>query len=254
MNAYLAFVRKEFTESRRTWRLFLLMTVFLLFGFMNPVVAKVTPDLLKALMPAGMSITLPEPSAIDSWAQFFKNASQVGLIVLAVVYSGIMATEFTSGTLINLLTKGLSRATVILAKLTTAIAVWTLAYVVCFGVTWVYTLYFWRDSASLDLFLPVFGLWLFGVLLLVLLVLGGILFKSTIGSLLLTGGVALILSLLNIAPKLQKYNPVTLSASNVELITGKLQVGDFMPAIIICAIAIVAGTATAILALDHRQI
>ncbi len=254
MNAYLAFVRKEFTESRRTWRLFLLLTVFLLFGIMNPVIAKITPDLLRTFMPEGVTIKLPEPSAIDSWAQFFKNVSQTGLIVVVIIFSGIMAAEFSGGTLINLLTKGLSRTTVVLAKLTAAVSLWTLAYALCFAVTWVYTLWFWRDSGSLDLFLPVFGLWLFGVLLLVLLVLGGVLFMNTIGSLLLTGGVVVMLTLLNIAPRLQKYNPATLSASNTAVVAGQLAKADFTPAVIVCLIAIAALAAAAVAILNRRQL
>lgn len=254
MNAYRAFVRKEYTESIRTWRFFLIMTVFLLFGFMNPVIAKVTPELLRTMMPEGISITLPDPSALDSWAQFFKNLSQMGFIVLAVVYSGILAAEFSSGTLINLLTKGLSRSTVILAKLTAAISIYTLAFLVCFGVTWVYTLWFWRDSGSLPLLLPVAGLWLFGVLILALLVLGGVLFKTAIGSLMLTGVVVVALSLLNIAPKLQKYNPATLSAANGAVLAGQLKASEFTPAMIVCALAIFGCVAAALAILKRKQL
>src|SRR5512133_2582011 len=119
-------------EYLRTYKFFALIAVFLFFGFMNPITAKVMPELLDSLMPEGMSINLGTPTALDSWAQFFKNISQMGAIVLVIILSGIMANEFSRGTLINMLTKGLSRQTVILAKFTAAVATWTLAYVLCF--------------------------------------------------------------------------------------------------------------------------
>ena len=42
MRAYLAFTKKELFELTKTYKLLLIVTVFLIFGFMNPVVAKFT--------------------------------------------------------------------------------------------------------------------------------------------------------------------------------------------------------------------
>ena len=39
MRVYLAFTKKELFEFTRTYKLLLIVTVFLIFGFMNPVVA-----------------------------------------------------------------------------------------------------------------------------------------------------------------------------------------------------------------------
>ena len=72
MRAYLAFTKKELFEFTKTYKLLLLVTVFLIFGFMNPVVAKFTPDLMELLMEEGIKISLPEPTIFDSWSQFFK--------------------------------------------------------------------------------------------------------------------------------------------------------------------------------------
>ncbi len=50
MRAYIAFTKKEIYELAKTYKLLLLVVVFLIFGFMNPVVAKLTPDIMKSLM------------------------------------------------------------------------------------------------------------------------------------------------------------------------------------------------------------
>lgn len=113
MKAYFAFTQKELLESLRTYKLLIMIIVFMFFGMLGPLTAKLTPQILESLMPAGMQVTMGEPTAFDSWAQFFKNVSQMGFIVVAILFSGIMANEFNRGTLIHPLTKGLPRSTVI---------------------------------------------------------------------------------------------------------------------------------------------
>ena len=121
---------------------------------MNPLTAKLTPDLLAKFLPEGMIIELPVPSSLDSWAQFFKNVTQMGLIVVLLVFSGILANEITQGTLINLLTKGLSREAVITAKYAAMLALWSMGVLVSSLVTWGYTVYLFPDGKSHNL---VFG-------------------------------------------------------------------------------------------------
>ncbi|HBL84239.1 MAG: hypothetical protein A2Y17_07710 [Clostridiales bacterium GWF2_38_85] len=233
MKSYIAFTTKEFTEQLRTHKALIMFTVFLLFGIMNPVTAKLTPIILEMFMPEGVEITLGDPTALDSWAQFFKNIPQMGIFVLAIVFNGLMANEFTKGTLINILTKGLSRSTVILSKFSMAILLWTASYILCFAVSYGYTIYFWSNDIVYNLLFAVFVLWLFGVLIISLLLFGGVLFKNSYGSLLLTGTTVVIMFLINIVPILQKYNPVLLSSSNMDLLTGKMQPSDFTASIIV---------------------
>ena len=254
MRAYMAFTKKEFCEYLRTYKVFVLVTVFLLFGFMNPVVAKVMPELLDKLLPEGMQINLGTPTALDSWAQFFKNISQMGTIVVVIMFSGIMANEFSRGTLINMLTKGLPRPTVIIAKFTAATVLWSLIYWLCFVVTYFYTAYFWRMDGLVNMFLSVVSLWLYGVLLVSLLIFGGVLFVNIYGSLLLTGGAVAVLMILNIAPAVQKYNPITLSTDNMALLTAQKTASDFLPAVFICAAAIIALLIASIALFNKKQV
>lgn len=251
MRAYLAFTKKEFTENLRTYKLLIMGAVFLLFGMMNPVLAKFTPEIIKA---SGVNIDMPTPTALDSWGQFFKNVGQMGLLVLVIVFCGIMANEFSHGTLINILTKGLKRSTVILSKFTMAAIIWTLSYLLCYVVSYYYTAYFWSMNGMSHIFLTFFSLWLYGVLLITLVILGGVLFKNIYGSLLLTGGAVIVMTLINISPKLQKYNPITLSGDNMSLLTAQKAVSDFTPALIICAVLIVAVMITSIAVFNKKQV
>lgn len=254
MKAYLAFTKKEFTESIRTYKLPILLAVFLLLGMMGPLSAKLLPEILKGADFGGIEFTPPEPMAMDSWAQFFKNVDQVGLLALVIVFAGIMANEFSKGTLVNILTKGMKRHTVILSKLTAAAVLWTISYILCLAVAYGYTLYFWEMGELQHVFLAFFSPWLYGLFIIQLLILGGTLFKTFVGSLMLTGGTVIVMTLLNISPKLQKYNPISLCGDNTALLSGAKGASDFLPALIICAVLVVALTAVSVVVFDRKQI
>ena len=51
MTGYGAFVKKEFMEFYRSHKLLIILAVFLLLGMMNPLTAKITPQLVENLMP-----------------------------------------------------------------------------------------------------------------------------------------------------------------------------------------------------------
>lgn len=220
MKAYFAFTQKEILESIRTYKLLIMAMVFIFFGIFGPLTAKLTPKILGSLMPAGIEVTITETTAFDSWAQFFKNVSQMGFIVMAILFSGIMANEFNRGTLINVLTKGLARRTVILSKFTVAFLIWTVSYLLCFILSYIYTQYYWKSDGILNLSFSVFYLWIFGVMLISIIILGGVIFRSSYGCLMFTGGFIAILFLLNIVAKFNKYNPIGLATKNMSLLTG----------------------------------
>lgn len=207
MKNYRAFAYKELIEGVRTYKAIILIAVFLIFGIMSPLFAKLTPEIVSSFATDGVTISMPEPTALDSWMQFFKNVSQMGLIVLVVLYSGILAQEISRGTLINVLTKGLSRSTVIWAKYSMLLAVWSVAYLLCLLVTLGYTLYLFPGGTVQNLPFALFGLWLFGVLLISILMLAASVTKSNYSCLLVTGMVVVIMMVANIAPDAHRFNP-----------------------------------------------
>ena len=243
MNNYMAFLKKEFLENARTYKMLILFMVFLIFGIMNPLVAKLTPELLSALVPEmseGMSIVLPEPSAFDSWAQFFKNISQIGIIVVIIIFSGILSTELSKGTLINVLTKGLSRTAVIFSKFTCMASLWTISVAISFAVTQLYTIYLFPTDKVSNLLFSVFCMWLFGIFLLALLMFTATFTRNNYGCLLLTGAGAVICMLVNISPAAHKYNPLSLASDNMALLTNDIETSSLYTCIwIACALTLV---------------
>lgn len=236
MNGCLAFLKKELFEYAKTYKLLIMLMVFAAFGITNPLVAKLTPEILGSLMSDGIVITMPEPTAYDAWAQFFKNATQMGLIITVILFSGVLSSELTKGTLIILLTKGLSRTAVILSKYTGMALVWTVSIALCFGLTYGYTAYLFPDGNVPNLAYSVFCLWLFGLFLLAVLLFSAALTKSSYGCLLITGVVVVICMLLNIIPAVHEYNPVSLASDNMGLLTNAAKVSSLYGAIGIAAL------------------
>lgn len=219
MSGYVAFVKKELLENLRTFKMLILFLIFFIFGMMSPLTAKLMPEILSQMPLEGMTITIPEPSALDSYTQFFKNMTQMGMVVLLLVFSGTLTQELLKGTLVNMLTKGLSRYAVILSKFTVALLLWTVGLVISFITMYGYTAYFFSMEGIENVLVSVGCLWLFGVFLLAFLMFAQTLVSSQYGTLLLTAMGVGILFILNIFPNVQKFNPLKLVSDNVVMLS-----------------------------------
>jgi len=255
MKAFLAFCRKEILEVTRTYRLWIMLAVFAALGILSPGAAKLLPAILNGVdMGGGVTLNLPEPTVIDSWQQFFKNISQMGGLALVIVFCGLMATELSKGTLVNVLTKGAPRASVIMAKFVVATVVWVLSYGVALGVTWAYNYYFWGATPLPHVGLALICLAVLGPLLIACMILGGLLTRSVVGSLVAVAVVVVGLNVVNIAPAAAKYNPISLATNSLALLTGAKTPADLLPALWIGLAAVVALIAASVLVFDKKQL
>ncbi len=226
-------LKKEFLELVRTKKALVLLIVYGIFGVMNPALAKLTPWMLSlmgsSLAEQGVTIGVISVNSLTSWTQYFKNLMMEYILILAV-FSGIFAQEYQSGTLINLLTKGVSRGKVALAKLLAALICWSVCYWLTFGITLGYTAYFWKNALPSGIWLAAICAYLLGVWLLSL----EMAFASTLSSgmyaLLLTGCVYMVFFVLSMLPTLTRFLPPRLS-DGLALLTGDVQPSDFLPAL-----------------------
>ena len=113
-----AFLGKELREIGKTWRLWVLPGVLLFLGLTTPLLADLTPKILKmtAQRTPGVIIHFPTPTASDAHVQFLGNLAQVALLVIIVTGAAAVAAERRAGTDVLMLTKPLSRAGFIVAK------------------------------------------------------------------------------------------------------------------------------------------
>ena len=96
MKQFIAFFQKECLEVWRTGKFLILLLIFVVFGIMNPAIAKLTPWMMEqfatSLEESGLVVTEVIVNAMTSWTQFYKNIP-MGLIVFLLMFSGILAIE-----------------------------------------------------------------------------------------------------------------------------------------------------------------
>ncbi len=256
MRSLLAFIKKEMIEQIRTSKLAVLGLIFVLFGVMNPAVAKLTPWLLEtlsdSLAESGMMITAVTVSAMDSWVQFFKNVP-MALIVFVLLEGSVFTKEYQSGTLLLSLSKGLDRYKVIVAKASVLFFLWTVGYWLCFGITYAYNAYFWDNAIVQNLLLSVVCWWVFGLWVIALAVLFSVLSKSSTGVLLGTGGVVFGSYFLSIIPKLGEYLPTRLTDGN-SLICGVAEADSYAAALIVVGVTGFASCIASIPLFNKKQL
>ncbi len=110
-----------------------------------------------------------------------------------------------------MVTKGLSRKAVILAKYTVAAALMTISYWIGYAATYGYTALLWIDNNLSNVALAAVSLWIVGFLYLSILMTGCVIFKQTFTSILFTGGIVALISLLGMIEPIAKFNPFILT-------------------------------------------
>lgn len=74
---------------------------FAIFGVMSPLLAKFTTQLMEAVMP-NLAEAFENPTALDSWTQFYKNVSSLGFSLTLILFSSLLSNEYARGTLVIL--------------------------------------------------------------------------------------------------------------------------------------------------------
>ena len=230
MKGFAAFFKKEWLENWHNHRLLILTALFLIFGITNAPLAKYTPELLAALAD-GFTLDAA-PVALDAWTQFFKNASSLGMSIVIILFGSTLANEYSRGTLVLLVTKGLSRRAVILAKYVVSVLIMSGCYWLCYVLTYGYTAYYWPGNALPHTALAAAALWVLGLLYLALTLLGGVLFRQTFTAIVFTGGIVALLSLVNLVLTLALWNPLQLGAGTA-LISGEITPADLVAPLVV---------------------
>ena len=80
-------VKKKFVNEPGQMRLLIVVAVFLVFGLSSPLLAKLTPEMIK-LVPGGklLALIIPPPTIADAVAQYIKNLSQFGVLLALGIY------------------------------------------------------------------------------------------------------------------------------------------------------------------------
>lgn len=256
MNSLIAFMKKEWMDLWRSGRLMILLMIFLIFGVMNPAIAKLTPWIMEmmaeSMEQSGLMVTDVTVDAMTSWTQFFKNIP-MSLIAFVLISSNLFTKEYSKGTLILVLTKGLNRYKVIVAKAVMLFLTWSACYWLCFGVTFAYNAYFWDNNVAHNLMEAVLFYWIAGVFAVVMMVLFSVVCSNGTGVLLGTGGVFATCYLVSMVPKAAKFLPTKLMGT-AGLLSGVDEVADYREALIVTSVIIVLALVASVPILNKKKL
>lgn len=214
-------LRKELLEQWRTRRVLVVAVVFTALGIGSPLLARYTPELVKALAGDQFQIVVPPPTAADAVSQFLKNLGQAGVLTAILLAMGSVAVEKERGTAALILTKPVSRAAFLFAKLLAIGATLLVGLLVAAIAGYYYT-------AILFEALPPLG-WaaMAGLLLLSLIAyasltfLGSALTRSSLPAAAIGIGALIVLALVSALPTVGPFTPGGLNAPGAALAVGK---------------------------------
>ncbi|MGX6978717.1 ABC transporter permease [Vagococcus elongatus] len=234
------FLKKEIFSSLKNYHVYILSGVFLLLGILNVLTAKFTPKLIETLVSKEMAEALPSPTGMDVWLQFHKNVTQMGLIVIVLFFSTILTKEYQKGSLTILLTKGLKRRSVIVAKWAWLVTSFTFYYFLSVGITFIYAYLYFEQVVYGSLGFGLFALWLFGLLICTLIILGSVIGRQSYTVLIFVVGCLIVMFLLSAVTKLSDFIPIQLLQQFMPLLEGSKSAGDLSSAVMMTVILCIA--------------
>lgn len=219
MNGLLPLLKKEIREQIKTYRLVIVGGVFLLFGISTPLTLKYLPEIMK-LAGEDMVISMPPPTAAQSLIEYTSTIGQIGVLVAILVSMGSIANEVRHGTIYLTLSKPVSRAAFVNAKLIAFSLTFFVSLVVASAICYGYTVWLIED-ASIAAFT---GANLLLMMFLVFCLAATIFFSSLFRSSLAAGGIALAAIVgqgaISAIPAVGDYLPGKLLGWSSNLING----------------------------------
>ena len=255
MRKVIVLVKKELMESSRKYKLLVMLISFFLIGIISPIGTKYLGEILRQLLPEGYVLNVRKASEIEAYFQFFKNLSQIGLIVLIFVTSSLMSEELEKRTIVNVLTKGIDRKYIIISKFLSSSLIWAISYTISFVAFRYYVGVFWKNEISIlpvtysNLIVFEYGLLIIGINLLL-----GLILKNRILTVVFCFIFNLLQMFISIFPQMYKILPISLLSQCVYIVEGKITIAETSIATVITLVCIILSLLLAIYLFRRKEI
>lgn len=230
--------RLEWLRILRTKRWIALFGVYVFFGFIGPLTARYLNDLLarSAELQGGAQIDLPPPTPADGIAQFISNASQLGILVVAIVAAGafVMKPEVA----VFFRSRVQSTVRLLVPRYVMAVAVSSVAFIVGAAAAWYETVVLLGDL-PVDAMLIGIGFEILALAFVVAVVAAVSSRAKTMLATVLISLVALVLlPLIGLIRGVNDWLPTRLIAAMNDLLR-EATAGDFTKAVVVTVVATV---------------
>jgi ABC-2 type transport system permease protein len=222
MKGWWPLFKKEILEQVRTYRLIIVAGVFLFFGLTTPLTLKYLPEIIK-LAGESMQITIPPPTAVQSLAEFAGTILQLGVLILILIGMGSIANEYKNGTALLTLSKPVTRAAFVTAKMAALSLNLVVSLLVSGLVCFAYTAWLIGPADIGPFMLQNALLCLFLIFCLSLTLLFSSLFKSGLAAGGLAMAVIVFQAILSSLPHIGDYLPGRLPGWGLNILNGSAQ-------------------------------
>ena len=257
MSGFGVLLRKDLEEAWRTRRLPVVAVLFLVVGIMSPLTARYLNEILALALGDQLPMVLPDPTATMAVEQLQKNLGQIGTLAAIALAMGSVSGELDRGTAAMVLAQPAGRPAFLAAKLLAIAAVLGIATLLGCGVAWLYTAILFEP-------LPADG-WMamtaFSWLALVVWASLTFLASTATGSTMAAAGIGfvalVVMSLLAIAPAVDRFLPTGLTVPAIGLAAGNGPAVDgarLATAVIGSLVLIAAALAGAIAVFRRREL
>ncbi len=251
----MALLKKEFLAIAKTYRLWVVPAVFLLFALLSPPVAKYTPQIISSAMPKGVTIKIPEPALLDALIQWTKNLSQMGILATILFTMGLVSEEKARNTIQLVLTKPVSRTWFVLSKLFAQCVLVLGSIKITAFICYIYAIAIFGGNKA-TAFTQANLLFLIYVFLIISVTLS---FSTVFSNQIAAGGLSLIgFAILSILPvfgkALSKYSPGVLPVLADKILKGEASISASTWPIIMSLILATAFLAIAIVIFNHQEL
>jgi len=195
-------------------------SIFLFFGLTTPLMLKYLPQLLKLAGTSGMEINIPPPTAVQSLAEFTGTIGQIGVFIAVLMAMGSIANEVRQGTAVITLSKPVSRAAFVNAKLIAISSTFFVSLVVSSLVCYFYTVWLIGETDIVAFAGQILLLAIFIKFCLATTLMFSSLFKSSLAA----GGISMAVivgqGVLSAIPRIGDYFPGRLLSWGNQLLAG----------------------------------
>jgi ABC-2 type transport system permease protein len=243
MSQWLILFKKEWLEMSRNFKLLWMPLVFILLGIMQPVTSYYLPQILKAAgeLPEGAVFDIPMPSSAEVLVGTLGQYSQIGVLVLALGFMGIIAGERSSGVAGMILVKPVSFTSYITAKWLSAVILTGISFFLGMLASWYYTKLLIGDIAFSTLLNGslVYFVWL------AFLITVTVLFSSFLKSSGIVAFVTIIIAILlsaitSLLSKWMTWSPANLSGHSYSIFMTE-SAGDHFTLVLTVSLALIIG-------------
>ena len=248
-----ALLRKDAREQVKTYRLWVVAALFLVFAITAPLITKNLPDLIPKT--EQFEIIMQEPTLLDAAGQYFGYVLQMGILLVILLGMGMIAGERSQGLLPMVLSKPVRRRELLASKLAVngamLLGVLIISTAAFYGYTVLLFEYFSPAGVALSLLPMIVFVWL---------VLSVTVFWSVVASSSIAAGGLSFLSVLvlTIVPSLlggiKDFAPYYLIDAGKAVAVGSAGFGEILPSLLVTTALIAAFLWSSFYLFDRRDI